>query len=157
MAVWKLGVFYRRRYNPRTHSRCVQLVNSIINYKVHRVEDVLSSLVRWESLIAVLARDHKEVLSEKMRVALLVKILPNALQERVNEHLDRLTTYTDVHAKIINLAQSSSKYNVNDAMDCSAVDDYDDESYDDADVNALARGERSHCGGKGRYLCDTQQ
>ena len=86
----------------------------------------------------MLARDHKEVLSEKMQVALLVKILSNALQERVNEHLDRLTTYKDVHGKISNLVQPSSKYSLSDAMDCSAVDDYNDEAYGEADVNALA-------------------
>ena len=102
----------------------------------------------------MLARDHKEVLSEKMQVAQLVKILPNALQERVNEHLDRQTTYKDVHANIINLVQSSSKYNLNDAMDCSAVDDYDDEFYDDTAVNALAKGQCGRCGGMGHYARD---
>lgn len=51
---WRL---LSQKYNPRTHSQCVQLVNNIINYKIHRVEDVLSSLVRWESLVAMLARD----------------------------------------------------------------------------------------------------
>lgn len=89
-----------------------------------------------------------------MQVALLVKILPNALQERVNEHLDRLMTYKDVHAKIINLVQSSSKYNLNDAMHCSAVDDYDNEFYDDTDVNALAKDQCGRCGGMGHYARD---
>ena len=102
----------------------------------------------------MLARGHKEVLSEKMQVALLVKILPNALQERVNEHLDRLTTYKDVHAKIINLVQSSSKYNLNGAMDCSAVDDYDNEFHEETDVNALTKDQRGRCGGMGHYARD---
>ena len=58
----------------------------------------------------MLARDHKEVLSEKLRTALMVSILPQTLQERVAEHLDRLTTYNEVHSKIIGLVQASSRY-----------------------------------------------
>ena len=151
LEAWRL---LAQKYNPRTHSRCVQLVNSIINYKIHRIDDVLTGLVRWESMVAMLARDHKEVLSEKMQVALLVKILPNTLQERVNEHLDRLVTYKDVHAKIVNLIQSSSKYSASDAMDCSGVDEYYEDSYEEADVNALARDQCARCGGVGHYAKD---
>ena len=36
--------------------------------------------------------------------------------------MDRLVTYKEVHDKIVNLVQSSSRYNYGDAMDVSGVD-----------------------------------
>ena len=87
------------------------------------MDAVLSGLVRGEPMVAMLSRDHKEVLSEKLRIAFMISILPQALQARVEEQLDRLTTYRDVHSKIVSLAQSSSKYSVSDAMDGSGLDD----------------------------------
>ena len=58
---WRL---FSEKYNPRTHSRCVQLVLGITDHKIARLEDVLASVVRWEAQVAFLARDHKETLSE---------------------------------------------------------------------------------------------
>ena len=55
-----------QKYNPRTHSRGLQLVRNISQFKVSRVGDVLTGLVRWEALVAMSSRDHKEVLSEKL-------------------------------------------------------------------------------------------
>ena len=89
----------------------------------------------------MLSRDHKEVLSEKLRTALMISILPQGLQERVAEHLDRFTTYHEVHDKIVGLVQASSRYSASDAMDCSAVDKYAADE-EEADINALPR---NHC------------
>ena len=86
----------------------------------------------------MLSRDHKKVLSEKLRTALMISILPQSLQEPVAEHLDRLTTYHEVYDKIVGLVQASSRYSASDAMDCSAIDEYAAEE-DEADINALSR------------------
>ena len=151
---WRL---LSQKYNPRTHSRCVQLVLNIVNFKINKMEDVLTGLVRWEGQVAALSRDHKEVLTEKLRIAFMLKILPTSLQERIAEHLDRLTTYNEVHDKIVSLVQSSSRYNLGDAMDCSAVDYGDYGQDEDADVNALSQNHCARCGGFGHYAreCST--
>lgn len=94
---WRL---LSRKNNPRIQSRCVQLLLSIINFKVFKMESVLLGLVRCEAQVAILARDHTETLSEKMRIALMIMTLPTILQHRASEHLDRLATFQDVHDKI---------------------------------------------------------
>ena len=62
---------------------------------------------------------HSEKLSPKIRRALLLNILPNVLQSRLLEHLDRLTDYAQVRGKAVSLVQSQRNP---DAMDCSLID-----------------------------------
>ena len=126
------------------------MLKKIASFAISKVEDVLAGIIRWEGMVAVLARDHKEVLSEKLRIALLIGILPNSLQERIMEHLDRLITYNDVHAKVVSLVQASPKYMAGDAMDCSGLD-YNDDQYEDMDIDALSRDHCNRCGGVGHY------
>jgi len=70
-------------------------------------------------MLLSLERDHSETLSSKIRRALLLNILPNALQSRLLEHLDRLTDYAQVRENVVSLVQSQRNP---DAMDCSLVD-----------------------------------
>ena len=58
-------------------------------------------------------------LSPKIRRALLLNILPHALQSRLLEHLDRLLDYKQVREKIASLVQSQRNP---DPMDCSLLD-----------------------------------
>ena len=66
-----------------------------------------------------LERDHEERLSPKIRRALLLNILPAALQSRLLEHLGRLVDYAQVREKVVSLVQTQRNP---DAMDCSLVD-----------------------------------
>ena len=59
-----------------------------------------------------------------MRIAFMVRILPQPLQDRVAEHLGRLTTYQEAQNKVVKLVQASSRYGGVDAMmDCSGSDE----------------------------------
>ena len=144
LEAWRL---LSQRYNPRTHSRCVQLLRKIGNYHITNIDNVLTGLVQWEGMVGVLARDHKEVLPDKMRIALLISVPPNALQEGVMEHLGRLTTYGEAHDEVVSLVNASSKYPVGDAMDCSSLA-YDQE---ELDIDAVARDQCSNCLGYGHF------
>ena len=64
-------------------------------------EDVQSELVSWETMLLSLERDHAEQLSPTIRRALLLNILPSALQPRILEHLDRLVDYAQVREKAV--------------------------------------------------------
>ncbi len=133
--------------------------------KITKNEEVLSALVRWEAMISTLARDHKEVLSERVRTALLVRILPDKLQGRVHEQLDRLTTYKSVYDKVVSLAQSSAKY-TGDEMDCNYMADWGGTEYESGsehteyhhsqveDINSLGKGGCFRCGGFGHIARD---
>ena len=78
-------------------------------------------LVRLETMCLSRGRDHAEKLSPKIRRALLLNILPSALQSRILEHLDRLVDYAQVREKVVSLVQMQRNP---DAMDTNMV--YDD-------------------------------
>ena len=77
-----------------------------MGYKV-KAKDVQAGLVLWEAQLLALERDHRETLSPKVRRALLMNVLPAAMQGRIMERLDRLKTYAEVRQKTITLCQSS--------------------------------------------------
>ena len=84
-------------------------MGQIIGVRINKNEDTLQAIVRWEVLLSVLARDFKEELSEKMRIAFRVKALPASLGDRLMGQLGRLTTYKEVHDNVVNLVQASSE------------------------------------------------
>ena len=71
----------------------------------------------WEAQVLALERDHQEVLSPKIKRALLMNVLPSSVQTRVMEHLDRLKTYKEVWHKVVSLC-----HNTDDA-DIGNIDD----------------------------------
>ena len=82
-----------------------------------------------------LERDHQEVLSPKIKRALLMNVLPSSVQTRVMEHLDRLKTYKEVRDKVVSL--------------CHITDDADIGNIDDANSPPQISG---RAGGKMRTL-----
>ena len=100
LEAWRL---LAKKFNPTTPASCVSLMTQVINFRITKSEDVLAAIVRWESLLTTLSRDHKEELSEKMKIAFLLKASPTALGDRLMELMDRLVTYKGVHGKIVNL------------------------------------------------------
>ncbi len=95
---WRL---LSKRFNLAAPQECVQLMSSIVTMKISHNNEILSSLLQWEAMVGSLARDHKEILSERIKVALMVRILPQAPQERVHEQLDRLTSYKEVSGPVV--------------------------------------------------------
>lgn len=99
-------------------------------------------------------------MSEKMKTAFLLNILPNVLRRRVYEHIDRLTLYGDFGDEIVALIHSRSP----DDMGVGNVDqaaaerwggDWEYLAEEDADIGALGRGLQCHrCGGNGQYARD---
>ena len=98
-----------------TGARFASLAISVVGYKVAKNVDIQAALVHLEQQALRLEKDHSEILSPKI----ILNILPAAVQGRVYEHLDRLTTYEKVREKIVSLVQVSRGP---DDMDCSLVD-----------------------------------
>ena len=90
----------------------------------------------------------------------MIQILPQSLQDRVQEHLDRLTTYSEVHDKVVGLVQASSKYSGGDAMDCSQLEEQSGEpggspwEEQEDEINAPSRFQCARCQGYGHYARD---
>ena len=104
------------QFDPKTDARLTSLVLGIIGHKI-KGKDVHAYLVLWEAQVLALARDHQEVLNEKIKRALLMNILPTTIQTRIMEHLDRLKTYKEVRDKIVSLCHT------NDDTDIGNLDD----------------------------------
>ena len=107
-----------KRFDPQTDGTFAALLISLVSFKITKTQDVQSELVRWETILMSVERDHSEKLSPKIRRALLVNILPASPQSRVFEHLDRLVDYAQVREKVVTLVQGQKNP---DAMEANNV------------------------------------
>ena len=110
---WRLPT---RRYDPLTDAKCASLVIGVVGYKIGPNHDIQAGLVQWGSLLLTFERDHKVAFSSKMRRAFLINIMPKAIQGKLFEHLDRMTTYALVREKAVSLVQAGKGPG---DMDCS--------------------------------------
>ena len=70
-----------KRYSPTTPMRSMQLMMAAINPgKAKGLEEVAIHIDRWEAKVLALSRDFNELLSEKMRAAILISMLPPDLR-----------------------------------------------------------------------------
>ena len=156
-----------QQFDPKTDTRMMTLVLEIIEWKI-KGTDVLAGLVKWENKVAELERDHKEKLGENIQRAMLMNILPAAMQARIREHLDRLKTYKDIRAKLVtlshNLAGSADIGNLDNTSDSSSDSwegwwQCEDGGWhepemaeeDPTDIQGLADIKCHVCGGMGHY------
>ena len=102
LEAWRL---LAKQFDPKTDARLTNLVMSIIGHKI-KGKNVQAGLITWEGWLLQLQRDHHEDLSEKLKRAFLMNVLPTALQGRVMEHLDRLKTYKEVREKVVSLCNN---------------------------------------------------
>ena len=90
-----------QRFDPQTDARFALLLIALVSFKIGKTQDVQSGLVRWETMLLALERGHNEKFSPKIRRALLLNILPTALQPRLLEHLESLVDYAQVREKVV--------------------------------------------------------
>ena len=69
-----------------------------------------SSAVQWEGQVRRLEKEHNEKLSDKIKRALVLNILPAVVHSRIYDHLDRLTTYEEDREKMRRGFEGSSDY-----------------------------------------------
>ena len=67
---------------PDHGSRFTTLVIQLVKWSIPSSTDVLIGIVQWEAALLAIERDHKEVLSPKMKRALLLNILPVYIYRR---------------------------------------------------------------------------
>ena len=164
---WRL---LAKQFDPKTDARLTNLVMSIIGHKI-KGKDVQAGLITWEAQLLQLERDHAETLSEKIKRAFLMNVLPNALQGRVMEHLDRLKTYKEVREKVVSLCSNLEDTDIGVLEDPPLAGGYDStgdgENHDDwegwwmddndgwhapepeVDIQGLAGMKCYNCGGVG--------
>jgi hypothetical protein len=152
LEVWRT---LSKRFNPITPFKCMMLFRKIVSMKLKKGEDMQTSVAKWEMHINNLERDHGEKMSDKIKMALMVQMLPDDIQRTIIQHMDRMENYRQVKDKLIGLVQSSATLKDDDAMD---VDNLADERWDEyeCETNALGKGSGSgcfRCGGLGHQAC----
>jgi hypothetical protein len=142
--VWRL---LNKRYNPTTPMRGIQLMLRVMNPgKVPKGQDVQTFINRWEGHINSLERDYKEEVSDRMKIGILIRMVPDDLQDVILQHADRLQEYKLVKEKAVNLIDARARLRDPNAMDVSYLCD----EYDEEDVGAVTRDTKCYrCGGQG--------
>ena len=104
--------------------RFAKLVHDLISFRIGKSQDVQTEMVKWESMLLSLDRDHNGKFNPNMRRCLLLSILPQALRDRFLERLDRLVDYAQLREKFVSLVQAPRGLH---AMDANNVDEQEDE------------------------------
>ena len=74
------------RFNPRSYMRLLKLLLKVIKPKeAKHVKEVQSAVEDWENDIAKLEEEYGETLNESIKVAILISMIPDDLQEKVFE------------------------------------------------------------------------
>ena len=112
-----------RRYNPKSAIRATKLMTSVLGpAKLKKGEDPQIVLTKWESRVLMLERDYKEKLSEMMKVGVLIRMLPDDLQESMLKQADKINTYRAAKEQLIVIMDSRQQLRDADRMDVGAVD-----------------------------------
>ena len=107
-----------KRYSPTTPMRGMQLMMAAINPgKAKGLEEVAIHIDRREAKVLALSRDFNELLSEKMRAAILISMLPPDLQHALIQQADKIEDYKSSR----DIVEAKLALKNLDAMECDAV------------------------------------
>ena len=143
-----------KRYSPTTPMRGMQLMMAAINPgKAKKLEEVAAHIDKWEAKVLALSRDFSEKLSDKMKAAILISMLPSDLQHALIQQADKFVDFKSTKDRVATLVEAKLALKSPDAMECDAIhrsnchavaDDSGIETYD-LDVDAV--------NGKGGVFC----
>ena len=74
------------RYNPRSYMRRLRLLTGVIKpSEAKNMKDVQAAVEEWEAELQRLESEYTEELSESVKVAVLISLAPETLQEKIFE------------------------------------------------------------------------
>jgi hypothetical protein len=77
--VWRL---LHKRFNPTTPMRGIQMMLRVMNPgRVPKGQDVQTFISKWEGQVNALERDCKEKVSDRMKIGILIRMMPDDLQD----------------------------------------------------------------------------
>ena len=97
----------RDRHNPRSYQRLLRRWVSVIKVaEVKNIKDVQSAVEDWESAVSKLESEYNETLNEPIKIAILLSMTPDSLQEKIYEIEKGTDEVKYVNAKevVINIA-----------------------------------------------------
>ena len=111
-----------KRFSPTTPMRGMQLLLATLSPgRVKKMEEISGAINKWETKVLALQRDFKENLSEKMKPAILVSMLPKELQDNLVQQADKMTDYKTTKDRIISIVEAKMAMRDPDMMDCDQI------------------------------------
>ena len=154
-----------KRYAPTTPLRGMYLMMQVVGPKrAGSPQEVASSVEKWETHVLTLERDFKERLSDPLKTAILLSIVPKDLQDTLVQHTVKFDNYQEARDRVMTVAESKILLKNPHAMDVGKEEyegpeqDWDDqgEQYEyDLDAAGKAGGKNRKpiccfkCGGQG--------
>ena len=111
-----------KRYSPSTPLRAIHLMLQIINPgQAKTPKEIQNKIDKWESQVLVLERDFKEKLSNKMKAAIALSMLPPEMRDSLIQQADKFEEYTTVREKIVSIVDAKLAMRSPDEMEVDIV------------------------------------
>ena len=144
-----------KRYSPTTPMRGMQLLMAVISPgKARTLEEVSNHIDKWETKVLALTRDFKEDISDKMKAAILLSMLPSDLQHALIQQADKFGDYKSTKDRISTIVEAKLALKSPDAMDCDVVHKSSDPTRPEGDYHGeMYAGDIDAVSGKGGVFC----
>lgn len=86
-------------------------------------EDIGAAIARWEAKPVALERDYQEKVSERMRIGILISMVPDDLQEMLLQQEEHFTEYRVAREKVMTLVDTRMMLKDPNAMDAYITDE----------------------------------
>ena len=147
--VWRL---LGKRYNPTTPMRGLQLMLKVMVLgKIIRGDDVQAQISKWAGWVHALERDYNEGISDRMKIGVLIHMMPEDLQDHVLQHADRLQEYKLVKEKVVGLIDARARLKDPDAMNVGYAGYHQEEEYEEYEPEVCGMTEDMQCYRCGGY------
>jgi len=122
------------RYDQRTTATLLQASLDVVGPPALKsVQEVLVGVPRWEGKIASLFNRHREELSDQMKLAIFINMMPREYQDvGMQMSIGRKLKYEELRDHFFGLANQKAQLGRPVPMDTNAVDvqpDYEGEEY----------------------------
>ena len=89
--------------------------------RIKKGQNIATHIARWETQVNHLERDYSEKVSERMRIGILISMVPEDLQEILLQQVDESTEYRTARDRMIMLVDARAKLKDPNAMDVGAL------------------------------------
>ena len=76
------------------------IVDVVVCKRVNDVKQIMNTLTEWEVKVLAVERDHKEIITQRMRVAVATAMCPLMIQEAVLQQAEKFSNYNEFKAKV---------------------------------------------------------
>ena len=141
----------RDRYNPKTPARLLMAMMKVMSpKKLGDVREVQQGIESWEVAVLKIANEFGEAITDNMKIALVLGMLPHDLRDNMFQHVGGLKTYGQVKEKIMMLVGNKVAMMSPQPMDIGKIDNEHEE--EEEFVGAMGQASTCYrCGGFGHF------